>query len=66
MSHGVSYESKRFSVNWTNMGVDAVGHEFRLPIWRNEGDCSVTVEARETDTLVELHVLHHHCLSLVT
>lgn len=48
------------------MGVDAVGHEFRLPVWRNEGDCSITLKAGETDTLVELHILHHHCLSFVT
>lgn len=53
-------------LNWTNMSVDAVGHEFRLPIWRDEGDCSVTLKARETYALVELHIFHHHCLPFVT
>lgn len=48
------------------MGVDTVGHEFGFPVGRNEGDRSVTLKARETDTLVELHVLHHHGLSFVT
>lgn len=31
-------------LNWTNMGINAVGHEFRLPVRRNEGDCSVTLK----------------------
>lgn len=48
------------------MRVDAVGHEFRLPIRRNEGDRSVTLKARETNALVELHVLHRHRFAFVT
>lgn len=48
------------------MGVDAVGHQFRLPVWRDEGDCTVALKTRETDTLVELNIFHHHCLPLVT
>lgn len=50
----------------THVGVDAVGHEFGLPIRGNEGDRAVALEARKADTLVELHVLHHHRLSFVT
>lgn len=55
-----------FVINWTYMGIDAVRHELRLPVWRNEGDCSITIKARETDTLVELYIFHHHCFSFVT
>lgn len=48
------------------MRVDAVGHELRLPVGRNEGDGSVALKAREPDALVELDVLHHHRLAFVT
>lgn len=35
----------QLTVNWTNVGVDAVGHEFRLPVRRDEGDRSVALKA---------------------
>ena len=55
-----------WGVNGTDVCVDAVGHELRLPVWRDEGDGAVALEAGQTDTLVELDILHGHRLALVT
>lgn len=42
------------------MSVEAVGHELKLSIRRDEGDCAVVLEARQTDTLVKLHIFQLH------
>lgn len=46
------------------MCVKAVRHELKLSIWRDEGDGAVVLEAGETYTLVELHVLQLYRLTL--
>ena len=40
------------------MCVQSVAHELEFTIWGNEADRSVVLEARESDTLVELDVFH--------
>lgn len=52
-------------MNGTNMSIDTVGHQLRLSIRRNEGDSPVALETRESDALMELHILHHHRLPFV-
>ena len=44
----------------THMCVEPVGHEFKLAIWRNEGDCSVVLKARKPDALVEFNIFKFH------
>lgn len=39
------------------MSVESVRHELKLSIWRNEGDGTVILEARQTDTLMKLDIL---------
>lgn len=41
-----------------DVGVEAVGHELKLAVGRDKGDCAVVFEAGEADALVELDVLH--------
>lgn len=41
----------------THMSVEAVGHELKLSVGRNEGDGAVVLKARQTDTLVKLDIL---------
>ena len=48
----------------TYVGVEAVGHQLKLPVGGDEGDGAVVLEARQTDTLVELHVLQLHGFTL--
>lgn len=48
------------------MGVESVGHKLELSVGRNEGDGSVILEARQTDTLVKLDVLQLHRFTLST
>ena len=48
----------------TYVCVEAVRHELELAIWRNEGDGSVVVEARQTNTLMELDVFQLDRLAL--
>lgn len=50
----------------THVSVDAVGHEFRLSVRRDEGDGAVTLETGQTNTLVKLNVLHRYSLPLVS
>lgn len=38
--------------------VQPVAHELEFAIRRDKTDCAVILEARESDTLVELHILH--------
>lgn len=38
--------------------VQSVAHELEFAVRRDETDCAVILEARKSDTLVELHVLH--------
>lgn len=40
----------------------AIGHEVKVPIRRNEGDGAVILKACEAHTLVELDILQLHCL----
>ena len=57
---------RAWKVSGTDVCVNSVGHELRLPVRRDEGDGAVTLEAGQTDTLVELDILHCHRLALVT
>lgn len=41
----------------THVSVEAVGHELKLSVGRNEGDGAVVLKARQTDTLVKLDIL---------
>lgn len=50
----------------THVSVDAVGHEFRLSVRRDEGDGTVTLETGQTNTLVKLNVLHRYSLPFVS
>lgn len=42
---------------------DAVRHELKLSVRRDERDRAIVLESREPDTLVELDILHLDCLS---
>lgn len=53
-------------MNGTYVSIDTVGHQLRLSIRRNEGDGSVALKTRESNALMELHILHHHRLPFVT
>lgn len=44
----------------THVGVEAIGHELKLSIRGDEGDCPVVLEARETNALVELHIFQFY------
>lgn len=44
----------------THMSVEAVGHELKLAVGRDEGDGAVVLEAGEPHALVEFHVLQLH------
>ena len=46
-----------------DLSVESIGHELKLPVGRNEGDGPVILKARETDTLVEFHILQLHSLA---
>lgn len=46
------------------MSVEAVGHELKLSIGRNEGDGAVVLKARQTDTLVKLHIFQLYRFTL--
>lgn len=46
--------------------VDPVGHELGLSVRWDEGDCPVALEARQTDTLMKLHILHGDSLPFVS
>lgn len=48
------------------MSVDTVGHELRFTIRGDEGYGAVVLKARQAHTLVKLHVLHCHRLTLVS
>lgn len=48
----------------THMSVEAVGHEFKLSIGRDEGDCAVVLKARQTDTLVKLDIFQLYWFTL--
>ena len=50
----------------TYVGVEAVGHQLKLPVGGDEGDGAVVLEARQTDTLVELDVFQLHRFTLPT
>ena len=49
---------------WTHRGVEPIRHELALAVRWYERDGAVVLEARQTDTLMELHVLQLHCLTL--
>lgn len=38
------------------MSVQAVRHQLKLSIWRNEGDGAIVLEARQADTLMKLNI----------
>lgn len=44
----------------THVGVETVGHELEFAVGWDEGDGAVVLEAGESHTLVELHVLQLH------
>lgn len=48
----------------THMSVEAVRHELKLSIGRDEGDGAVVLKARQTDTLVELHIFQLYGFTL--
>lgn len=48
------------------MGVEAVGHELKLAVRRDEGDGAVILKAGQPHALVELHVLQLHRLAFAT
>ena len=50
----------------TYVGVETVGHQLKLPVGGDEGDGAVVLEARQTDTLVELDVFQLHRFTLPT
>lgn len=47
-------------------GVEAVGHELTLSVRGDEGDGSIVLEARQTDTLMELDILQLYRLTLLS
>lgn len=51
-------------INSTHMSVESVRHELKLSIWRNEGDGTVILEARQTDTLMKLDILQLYWFTL--
>ena len=48
------------------MSVESIGHEFKLSVRRDEGDCSVILKAGQTHTLVELGIFQLHRLTLTS
>lgn len=46
------------------MGVESVGHEFKLPVGRYEGDGTIVLKAGETHALVKLDVFQLDRLAL--
>ena len=46
------------------MSVEAIGHELKLSIRRDEGDRAVVLKARQADTLVELHIFQLYWFTL--
>ena len=48
----------------TYVGVETVGHQLKLAVGGDEGDGAVVLKARQTDTLVELHVFQLHRFTL--
>ena len=60
---GVSLNVGLYPDEGLDLSVEAVGHELKLPIRRDEGDGPVVLKAREADTLVELDVLQLYCLA---
>lgn len=48
---------------WFHLGIEAVAHELKLAIWRDEGDRSIVLESGQSNTLVKLDVLHLNCLA---
>lgn len=46
------------------MSVQAVRHQLKLSIWRNEGDGTVVLEARQADTLMKLNILQLNWFTL--
>lgn len=47
-------------IHSTHMSVKSVRHELKLSIWRNEGDGTVILKARQTDTLMKLDILQFY------
>lgn len=47
---------------WLQLCGEAVRHQFKVAVGRHKRDGTVILEARETHTLVELHVLQLNCL----
>ena len=50
----------------THVRVEPVRHELELAVRRDEGDGAVVLKARQTDTLVKLHIFYGHSLTLVS
>lgn len=48
------------------MSVEAVGHELKLSVRRNEGDGAVVLKARQTHALVKLDILQLYRFTLST
>lgn len=48
---------------WLDLSIQAVAHQLKFTVRRNERDCAVVLEARETHALVELDVFHFDRLS---
>jgi len=46
--------------------VETIRHEFKLAVRRNERDCTVVVEPRQTHTLMKLDVFQLHRLALAS
>ena len=53
-------------IHSTHMSVKSVRHELKLSIWRNEGDGTVILKARQTDTLMKLDILQFYWFTLPT
>lgn len=52
-----SLTSRLVQPHITHVSVEAVRHELKLSVGRNEGDGAVVLKARQTDTLVKLDIL---------
>lgn len=54
----VAFHSCLDPYEWLYGGRETVGHELELAVRRDEGNCTVVLEAREAHALMELDVFH--------
>jgi len=63
---GVSLDDRLHPDERLDVGVEPVGHQFKLTVRRNERDGAIVVKPRQTDTLMKLDVFQLHRLALTT